>query len=117
MDKKFSVSNGSLINTNNTYIYRNWSELINWAQLESYKGRFKDSAVREFSREENADAWLVATAKYMETLGYESIIVTEENSNPDTKNKILIPIAAIEVFSIKCIKFQKFMIEEKIVLR
>lgn len=59
--------------------------VISWAHAEP---QFTSGAKAEFSRADNADAWIVAFAQ---TKG--GIVVTREPFNPDTKKRVLIPNA------------------------
>jgi hypothetical protein len=64
-----------------------YANVINWA----YNSRhYLQGAKDEFAREEEADAFLVALAAHG---NYK--IVTNEKSNPDKRNRILLPDAAL----------------------
>lgn len=71
---------------NNPEINKIYASLMIWASTSNF---FSAKAVKEFAEEGVADARLIATAK---ALGYT--IVSQEKSEPERKNKILIPEAA-----------------------
>lgn len=62
-----------------------YGRIIRWA----FASDFRDIAKEEFAREEVADAFLIAVAK-----AHNYIIVTQEQSNPVSRRKILLPDAA-----------------------
>lgn len=64
-----------------------YREVMQWTVSNTH---FKDAAKKEFARSDIADAFLIAVAL---AHGYE--IITHELSNPDRKNKIQIPDAAL----------------------
>lgn len=63
-------------------VLQNYARIQRWTYTNTH---FKDAAKEEFAR--NADAWLIA---YSMAKGYT--LVTHEAFNPDTKNRILIPV-------------------------
>ena len=111
-------------NRNNLVIYEQkepkiiqyYSILMEWAERETQRGRFKSVARDEFAKDNNADPWIIATAKWLTDSGYDCIIITEENFEPKAKRKIFIPVAASEVFGIKCISLLELMKIEGIII-
>lgn len=71
---------------NDQEINKIYSQLMTWAATSTF---YTPKAIKEFARNDIADARLIATSK---SLGYS--IVSQENSDPNRKNKILIPQAA-----------------------
>ncbi len=69
------------------------------------RGIFKDEAIKEFKKEDNADPWLVAYAMHYRdrksVFKKEIVIVTQEKLDRNRKNKIPIPIVC-EEFSVEC---------------
>ena len=63
-----------------------YRDVMQWSVSNSH---YKQQAKDEFARFDNADAFLIATAKT-----YGHILVTHELSNPASKKRILIPDAA-----------------------
>lgn len=63
-----------------------YGRIMNWAYQSTH---FMPQAKQEFAREDEADAFLISLAAHR---GWT--IVTHEKSNPDKRNRILIPDAA-----------------------
>lgn len=84
-DEKFKEY---FINTQNEDVLNAYAEIVRWAYTQ--KGKYKESAIYEFMKENNADTWLIAFAK---THNYT--IVTNESLNPEIKKKIPIPNVCI----------------------
>jgi hypothetical protein len=70
---------------------KEYSEIIKWSESQHYKR----SAIDEFARYSNADAFIVAYAKK-----YNLTVITEEKSHPESKARILIPDVCI-AFDVK----------------
>lgn len=68
-------------------VMTHYGHIMNWAYASNH---FLPQAKEEFAREDEADAFLIALAAQR---GWT--IVTHEKSNPDKRNRILIPDAAI----------------------
>lgn len=94
---------GFFHSTENKNVLKNYQEIIQWA--EDKRGTFKNEAIKEFKKEDNADPWLVAyTMHYRDRKSVfkrEIVIVTQEKLDRNRKNKIPIPIVC-EEFSVEC---------------
>ena len=94
---------GFFHSSENINVLKNYKEIIQWA--EGKRGRFKDEAIKEFKKEDNADPWLVAYAMHYRDMKSvfkkEIVIVTQEKLERNRKNKIPIPIVC-EEFSVEC---------------
>jgi hypothetical protein len=68
----------------------NYGRVSQWA--DSKKGHYLEKAIKDFLKDDNADAWLIA---YALTINEGCIIVTQEKSEPNRKSKIKIPDVCI----------------------
>ena len=73
------------ISTSQADVIEAYGEAMLWAHSQV---QFTDAAKAEFSRAENADAWVVA---YARAKGY--VVVTQEQFDPNIRRKIPIPNA------------------------
>jgi len=94
---------GFFRSTKDINVLKNYKEIIQWA--EGKRGTFKDEAIKEFKKEDNADPWLVAYAMHYRDMKSvfkkEIVVVTQEKLDRNRKNKIPIPIVC-EEFSVEC---------------
>ncbi len=65
-----------------------YQTLMRWAQAQ--KGKYKSSAIADFSYQDRADAWLIAYAKK-----HNLVLITHEVSAPDSKKSIKMPDVCI----------------------
>lgn len=72
--------------TDNQEILTSYAQIANWAN--SKNDFYVQRAINEFLDYNNADAWLVA---YALSLKENGLIITQEISQPNRKNKIKIP--------------------------
>ncbi len=79
-----------------------YGSIIQWANNEK---QYRSAAKAEFSRAENADAWVVAYAK-----ANDYVVVTQEASHPNASTRIPIPNICI-AFDIPCISTYKMLRE------
>jgi len=78
-----SVFHPWFISTNQTDVIQAYGQLMVWADEQR---QFDRAAKAEFSREDNADAWVVAYAK-----AKGRVVVTHEMPNPEVRKRIPIP--------------------------
>lgn len=86
-------------------IQENYRKIVDYIDKHNFKQSGKDKFLR------GADGWLIATA--MSKKG--TIVVTNENSNPDSKKKIFLPDVANH-FGVQCIQIFQVLFEEGITL-
>jgi hypothetical protein len=77
-------------NTETQNIIDNYIRIAQWA--DSKKDHYLEKAIKDFLKDDNADAWLIA---YALTINEGCIIVTQEKSEPNRKSKIKIPDVCI----------------------
>jgi hypothetical protein len=77
-------------NTETQNIIDNYIRIAQWA--DSKKDHYHEKAIKDFLKDDNADAWLIA---YALTINEDCIIVTQEKSEPNRKSKIKIPDVCI----------------------
>ncbi|MFN3605484.1 MAG: DUF4411 family protein [Leptonema sp. (in: bacteria)] len=82
------------LSTENNEVLRHYKEIVNKVDANV---NYTDNAKMEFMEEKNADAWVIAFAKYKNLT-----VVTHESYNPNSKKKVLIPNVCRE-FNIKYI--------------
>lgn len=76
--------------TNNDEVLKYYIDVINF--VNNKKEQYSENAINEFLQEDNADAWVIAYAKYREL-----IVVTHEVFNPNSKKRVLIPNVCKEI--------------------
>lgn len=62
-----------------------YGNVVRWAHAQA---QYTDAAKAEFAKDEVADAWVIAFAK-----AKGCTVVSQEGSNPNRRNKILMPVA------------------------
>lgn len=70
--------------TNNDDVIKHYIEVI--ASVNKRNNQYSQHAIDDFLKEDNADAWIVAYAKFKDL-----IVVTHEAHNPNSKKRVLIP--------------------------
>lgn len=82
--------------TNNDDVIKHYIEVINFVNNNNHN-QYTQNAIDDFLKEDNADAWILAYAKYQ-----NFIVVTHEAFNPNCKKRVLISNIC-EDFNIKYI--------------
>lgn len=95
--RKWAVSSfvNYFFSTINNVVLQHYQEIIKI--VNSKNNQYSENAINEFLKEDNADAWIIAYAKYQNL-----IVVTHESYNPNSRKKVLIPNVC-KTFKIECI--------------
>lgn len=86
-------------------IQKNYRRIVDYIDRSIFKQSGKDKFLK------GADGWLIATAMSKK----ETIIVSNENSNPESRKKIYLPDVANH-FGVRCMNIFQILFEEGITL-